>query len=67
MTQKTGSALAREFTGLSFFNDFHKSSSHKQPGLNRSAPWLGRGRGVFGEMREAKGEGRNRGGNEIPL
>lgn len=40
MTQKTGSASEGELTGLSFFNDFNKSSSHKLLGLNWNIPWL---------------------------
>ena len=57
MTQKTGGASEGEFTGLSFFNDFNKSSSHKQLGLNWNTPRLQQGRGVFGGMYGAKGEG----------
>ena len=57
MTQKTGGASQGEFTGLSFFNDFNKSSSHKQLGLNWNTPWLEQGRGVFGGMCGAKAEG----------
>ena len=57
MTQKTGGASEGEFTGLSFFNDFNKSSSHKQLGLNWNTPRLQQGRGVFGGMCGAKGEG----------
>lgn len=64
MTQKTGSASEREFTGLSFFNDFNKSSSHKLLGLNWNTPWLEQGRGILGGMHGAKGESMRQGCNE---
>lgn len=55
MTQKTGGASPREFTGLSFFNDFNKSSSHKPPGLNWNTPWLEQGKGHIWRDAGAKG------------
>lgn len=55
MTQKTGGASQTEFTGLSFSNDFNKSSSQKPLGLNWNTPWLEQGKGVtFGGMLEQR-------------
>lgn len=55
-TQKTGSASGREFTGLSFFNEFNKSSSHKPSGLN----WIPRGSSEVGVSLEECGQQRVR-------